>query len=339
MTDGARWLLRVVIGATVTATLLAVSGGVWLWLELTRPRVPHDVEVVVPEGATVTAVTERLAVAGVAPSPLASRLYIATRASGRAPRFGRYRFLAGTRPWEALEQVLDGRVAMFEVTLVEGLTAAETGAAFVATGVGDPDAWADLVADPGLIADLAPRATSLEGFLFPDTYRFAVGIEPRRVVSTLVREFKTVWDEIDRGSDGRWGSVDEVVTLASLVEAETSLEDERRRIAGVFINRLDRGMLLQCDPTVVYALKQRGEWTGRLLRVHWQLDDPYNTYRYPGLPPGPINSPGRAALVAALDPEVHDFLYFVARPEGGHAFSRTLAEHNRAVARLRRARR
>jgi UPF0755 protein len=339
MTDAARWLLRVVIAATVTATVLAVGGGVWLWWELSRPRVHHDIEVVVPEGATVTAVTERLAAAGVAPSPLASRLYITTRASGRAPRFGRYRFAAGTRPWEALEQVLDGRVAMFEVTLVEGLTAAETGAAFVATGVGDPDTWAGLVADPGLIADLAPRATSLEGFLFPDTYRFAVGIEPRRVVSTLIREFETVWDEIDRGPDTRWGSVDEVVTLASLVEAETSLEDERRRIAGVFINRLDRGMLLQCDPTVVYALKQRGTWTGRLLRVHWQLDDPYNTYRYPGLPPGPINSPGRAALVAALDPEVHDFLYFVARPEGGHAFSRTLAEHNRAVARLRRARR
>jgi UPF0755 protein len=131
----------------------------------------------------------------------------------------------------------------------------------------------------------------------------------------------------------------QVVTLASLVEAETALPEERPRIAGLFINRLDRGMLLQCDPTVIYALKQMGTWDGRLLRVHWQVDHPYNTYRYPGLPPGPIGSPGRAALRAALSPAPTDELYFVARPGGGHTFSRTLAEHNRAVARLRRARR
>ena len=98
-------------------------------------------------------------------------------------------------------------------------------------------------------------------------------------------------------------------------------------------------MLLQCDPTVVFALKRRGEWSGQLLRVHWQLDDPYNTYRYPGLPPGPINCPGRASIAAALAPEAHRLLYFVAQPDGGHAFSGTLEEHNRAAARLSRARR
>ena len=124
-----------------------------------------------------------------------------------------------------------------------------------------------------------------------------------------------------------------------MVEAETSLPSERPRIAGVFLNRLRLGMLLQCDPTVVFALKRRGEWSGRLLRVHWQVDDPYNTYRYPGLPPGPINSPGRASLAAAIAPERHRFLYFVARPDGGHVFSATLEDHNRAVARLLRVRR
>ena len=127
--------------------------------------------------------------------------------------------------------------------------------------------------------------------------------------------------------------------MASLVEAETSLDEERARIAGVFVNRLRRGMLLQGDPTVAFALKRRGEWQGRLLRVHWQVDDPYNTYRYPGLPPGPINSPGKAALAAALTPEQHSYLYFVAKPGGGHTFSRSLKEHNRAVARLLRSRR
>jgi UPF0755 protein len=126
--------------------------------------------------------------------------------------------------------------------------------------------------------------------------------------------------------------------MASLVEGETSVPEERQRVAGVFMNRLDRGMLLQCDPTVVYALQRRGEWQGRLYRHHWQVDDPYNTYRYPGLPPGPINSPGRAAIAAALRPQSHKYLYFVAKPEGGHSFSRTLKEHNRAVARLQRSR-
>ena len=108
-------------------------------------------------------------------------------------------------------------------------------------------------------------------------------------------------------------------------------------MAGVFTNRLRLGMLLQCDPTVQYALVRRGEWRGRLMRRDLLLDDPYNTYRYPGLPPGPINSPGRAALTAALRPEAHGYLYFVARPDGGHTFSETLAEHNRAVAVLRRS--
>ena len=322
--------------------VLAVAGGsvgAWLWAGLVHPRTGADVEVVIPEGASVTRVMSLLAEARVAPSPLASRAYVAVRADGRAPRFGRYRFLAGSRPWEVLEQVLDGRVAMFLVTVVEGLTGRETAEAFVAAGVGDLESWTALVADPAPIAHLAPRAGSLEGFLFPDTYRFAVGIEPRRVVEHLVTRFESVWRDLVSPRRLPWGSVNEVVTLASLVEAETSVPGERRRVAGVFVNRLRRGMLLQCDPTVVYALKRQGSWTGRLLRLHWQLDDPYNTYRYPGLPPGPINSPGRAALAAALDPESHAFLYFVARPEGGHTFSRTLSEHNRAVAHLRRARR
>lgn len=339
MTEHPSHRVRTLAVAVTVVVLLGIAAGVWLWVGLVRPRTTTEVELVVPEGASVTAVVERLAEVGVAPSPRASRLYIALGAEGRAPRYGHYRFPVGTRPWLALEQVLDGRVAMFEVTLVEGLTADETGEVFVASGVGDPPTWARLVADPRPVADLVPRAASLEGFLFPNTYRFAVGIDPKRVVATLVDEFETVWRDLDRRPDTRWGSIDEVVTLASLVEAETSLEAERRRIAGVFLNRLERGMLLQCDPTVVYALKRRGEWTGRLLRLHWQLDDPYNTYRFPGLPPGPINSPGRAALAAALDPESHDFLYFVASPDGGHTFSRTLADHNRAVARLRSARR
>jgi UPF0755 protein len=207
----------------------------------------------------------------------------------------------------------------------------------VDAGFGTSEDWQDLIGKNEWIRDIAPEAVSLEGFLFPDTYRFAVGLSAESAARHLVARFRDVWEAETRASGTPWGSPFEVVTLASLVEAETPVSGERSRVAGVFLNRLRRGMLLQCDPTVVYALMQRNEWRGRLLRQHWLLDDPYNTYRFPGLPPGPINSPGRGALAATLEPEVHRFLYFVARPNGGHTFSETLQEHNRAVAVLRRS--
>jgi UPF0755 protein len=151
----------------------------------------------------------------------------------------------------------------------------------------------------------------------------------------MVDRFRTVWaEEHATGSQSPMTTLD-IVTLASLIEAETAVPTERIRVAGVFVNRLDRGMLLQCDPTVVFALQRRGEWTGRLLRVHWKVDDPFNTYRYPGLPPAPINNPGRAGQRGA---EKHTLLYFVADDSGGHTFSSTLKQHNLAVAKRRRSR-
>lgn len=328
----------VLAGATgVVAVALVVSG--WWWSVLVRATTAPETTVVVEPGQTARAILEDLRRHRLLPSVLAGRLYLRLAGRGRSPHWGHYRIPAGSRPVDVLERLLEGRVELLTVTVVEGSSAGEVADAFIAAGVGEPQEWLALVEDPGPIVDLAPRARSLEGFLFPDTYRFAVGVPPARVVEHLTGRFRRVWEASLATSAGPWGEPLEVVTLASLVEAETSLEAERARIAGVFMNRLRRGMLLQCDPTVVFALKRRGEWTGRLLRVHWLVDDPYNTYRYPGLPPGPVNSPGRAALIAALEPERHDFLYFVARPDGGHAFSRSLAEHNRAVAHLMRSRR
>jgi UPF0755 protein len=273
------------------------------------------------------------------PSVFGGRLYLRFRGGGRALHYGHFSFPAQSRPVDVLEKILTGRIEMFSVTVVEGSDAETVAHQFVALGVGSHDLWLDLVADVDDVAHIAPDAPSLEGFLFPDTYRFAVGISAEEVARHLVERFIAVWREESFNVPEPWGSPLDIVTLASLVEAETSIASERARVAGVYLNRLRRGMLLQCDPTVVYALKRRGEWRGRLLRIHWEIDDPFNTYRNPGLPPGPINSPGRAALAAALQPEETPFLYFVAQPGGGHAFSRTLAEHNRAVARLRASRR
>jgi UPF0755 protein len=332
-------LRRALVAVGALALLLGSVVVVWSYWALWRPHSARPVEITVAAGAPAGVVLHQLHREGLLPSRLAGRLYLRLFANGRSPRWGHYRFPEGCRPADALERVLDGRVETVAVTIVEGWTIEEVAATYGAAGVGTVEEWREIARRRELIADLAPDAPSLEGFLFPDTYRFAVGLAAPSVAGHMLGRFREVWRAETGAETTLWASPLQLVTLASLVEAETSLPGERPRIAGVFRNRLQRGMLLQCDPTVVYALKRRGEWEGRLLRRHWATDDPYNTYRYPGLPPGPINSPGRAALAAAVRPERHDYLYFVASPQGGHAFSRMLAEHERAVARWQASRR
>lgn len=311
----------------------------WLHHALWGVRAPRAVDLEITAGTPARQILTRLQIEELLPSPIAARIYLRFKGGGRSLHYGHYVFAAGIRPVGVLEQLLAGRVAMFTVRVVEGQRAATIAEHFESMGVGSVAEWETLVSKVGWIAAIAPEAPSLEGFLFPDTYRFAVGISAEAAVRHLIDRFEVVWQQEAAQAGDPWGSPLEVVTLASLVEAETSVASERARIAGVFLNRLRRGMLLQCDPTVIYALQIHDLWRGRLLRKDLKVDDPYNTYRYPGLPPGPINSPGRAALAAALQPEASSYLYFVANPDGGHSFSRTLGEHNRAVARLRRARR
>ena len=325
------------VGAIVL--LLASLLLVWTFWALWRPQSIREVEIRVEEGAPAGVVLNQLHRAGLLPSRVAGRLYLRAFADGRSPRWGHYRFPAGSRPADVLERLLEGQVETIAVTVIEGWGIEEVAAACASAGVGTVDEWREVAHRRELIADLAPAAPSLEGFLFPDTYRFAVGLAVPSAADHMLDMFREVWRAETAVGGELWASPLELVTLASLVEAETSVPDERPLVAGVYRNRLRRGMLLQCDPTVVYALKRRGEWQGRLLYRHLTTDDLYNTYRYPGLPPGPINSPGRAALAAALRPASHDLLYFVASPGGGHAFSRTLGEHERAVARWRASRR
>jgi len=330
---------RTVLALALAALTAVAGGGAWLHHNLWGSRSTTAVELEISAGTPARRIIEELNDHDLVPSTLAARLYLVARGEGRSMHYGRYRFASGLRPADVLEMVLDGNVEMFEVTVVEGDSAEEIGALFTTLGVGTREEWTDLRSRVEWISPVVSDAPSLEGFFFPDTYRFALGIAAEDAARHLTERFLSVWREEREASGPPWGSALEIVTLASLVEAETSDEEERPIIAGVFVNRLRRGMLLQCDPTVVYALKRRDEWRGRLLRVHWELDDPYNTYRYPGLPPGPINCPGRAAIAAALKPAQTPYLFFVARPGGGHTFSRTLSEHNRAVAALRASRR
>ncbi len=320
------------IGVVVLAAALVV--GAWsLW----RPGPARETVVDVPRGAPASRVLDVLHHRGLLPFPLTGRLYLALAGGGRELHYGRYRFAAGVRPVEVIRQVLEGRVATVAVTVVEGATLAEIAATMTAAGIGDAAGWREAGTHVEWLRPLVRNASSLEGFLFPDTYRFAEGTPAAIAAHAMVRRFLVVWGEETAGLDELWGTPLQVVTLASLVEAETAVPGERPLIAGVFLHRLRLGMLLQCDPTVIYALKRRGAWWGSLSRADLAVDDPYNTYRYPGLPPGPIGSPGRQALRAALRPQPTPYLYFVATPSGGHHFSRTLREHNRAVARLRRS--
>ena len=188
-------------------------------------------------------------------------------------------------------------------------------------------AWVERLGVPG---------PTLEGYLFPETYRFSegTGIEP--IIREMVSRYKEFWGEAERALADSLGLTErEVVTLASIVEEEARVAEERPRIAGVYLNRLEIGMLLQADPTVQYAL---GEPQARLLFRHIDevADNPYNTYTNAGLPPGPIASPGAASLIGTLNPEAHQFLFFVARPDGSHEFTRTNREHVNAINRIRR---
>lgn len=319
--------------ATLTVAAVMIHQALW------RPLANPTVELEVKQGASARRVLDQLANRGLLPSRPAGRLYLALWGGERNLRYGHYRIPPDTRPVDVLERILDGAVETERITVAEGLTAAEIIDLFTSAGFGGADDWQNLISRVDLVHDIAPDAPSLEGFLFPDTYDFAVGVSAETITHHMVDRFHQVWHRLTSTVDHQWGSPFDAIVLASMVEAETSVPSERSRIAGVFVNRLRRGMLLQCDPTVVYALQRNGLWEGRLLRRHWLLDDPYNTYRHPGLPPAPINSPGEAALAAALAPEDHSYLYFVARPGGGHTFSKTLNDHNRAVATWRGSRR
>jgi UPF0755 protein len=200
------------------------------------------------------------------------------------------------------------------------------------SGRGPQRAFIEAASDASAIADLDDRARTLEGYLFPDTYRLPRKASARELVKAMVDRFRRIAGENPAARAAARGfTVREWVTLAAIVEKETGRDDERRLVAAVYSNRVRIGMGLQCDPTVIYALKLAGRWTGNLTRENLQIDSPYNTYRYAGLPPGPIASPGKASLDAALDPADVPYLYFVSRNDGSHAFASTLAEHNENV--------
>lgn len=330
-------LLR--LGFLVLALVLSLR---LYWVVETRTPVrPVDAApqtlVVVP-GSSAETIGRQLADLGLVRHPLVFRVLVFVRGVGSALKAGEYS-LEGPM---SLEQIVDvlarGEVVRNEVTFPEGLNAVEASEIVAARGL-SADAFLEAARNVSLIQDLDPEASDLEGYLFPDTYDIPRTADPVGVLAArMVQRFRdVVAPELTRIAEKKM-TVRQVVILASLVERETARAEERPRIAAVFLNRLRKGMLLQTDPTVIYALRRAGKWDGNIRHADLQIDSPYNTYRYPGIPPGPIANPGRGALLGVIDPlDVKD-LYFVSRNDGTHQFSETLSQHNRAVDRYQRRR-
>jgi len=289
----------------------------------------------IPVGARPSAIGRRLVESGVVRDDLTFR--VALRLSGDARRLqaGEYRFDRPLSAVEVVEKLVRGEVDLINLTFREGLTIDEMSKVFEAAGFGQATAFVEAAGNAALIRGFDEDAEDLEGYLFPDTYALPRRSDASQVIQVMIDRFKEVLTpELRRTARARALSVRELVTLASLVEKETGRADERTVVAAVYHNRLRIGMGLQCDPTVIYALQKAGRWDGNLRRVDLTFDSPYNTYRYPGLPPGPVAAPGRGSLFAAANPSEDDYLYFVSRNDGSHAFARTLAEHNRNVQRF-----
>lgn len=319
---------------TAVVLLPALTG--WLVREC---RVPHpgpggSVFFEVPRGYSVRAVLNTLHGQGLVRSSLALTLAYDLFYSRERLRAGEYEFTFPASGREVLFKIFRGRIYLHPVTVPEGLTGDEI-AAIAAERAGiEPGPFRDAFRETGPVAEWDPRAHDLEGYLFPDTYLLPRKVPAAALVEAMVGGFRKVFGEAWRKRAAELGwSVRDAVTLASLIEKETALDSERPLISEVFHNRLRIGMKLDCDPTVIFALRREDKYSGRLLSRDLKFPSPYNTYLHAGLPPGPICNPGRASLEAALYPAPGDHLYFVAQGDGSHYFSRTFGEHKRAVER------
>jgi len=323
--------------------LLAISalgaGAAWLDSQISRPYRGHRSEKVfvdIPHGSSRWKIAGILRDNDVVRNRLAFALF-ADWHFRKHLQAGEYLIDHPLNSREVFWKISHGQIFVHTVTIPEGWTMFDIANEFDRQGICNREDFLAAAHDASLVWDLAPQAKSLEGFLFPSTYEFTRHTSCEQAVKRMVDDFRSVWESLvpsDSPPPENF-TPSQVVTLASLVERETPMPAERPIVAGVFYNRLRLNRALQCDPTVQYALALEGHPIKDVHPKDLHIDSLYNTYEHRGLPPGPIANPGEASLRAALAPAMTDYLYFVANDEGGHFFSRTLAEHNHNVARLR----
>jgi len=314
----------------------AIVGGTGVYLLLTRPYRGFGQPVILdfPKGTSASAMGDQLSRAGVIRYSWQFLVVRAMRTNARL-QAGEYQFTAAASPMTVFDRIVRGDVFYYELTVPEGSNMFDISGSVEQLGFMKAADFLRSARDPALIHDLAPKAPTLEGYLFPSTYRVTRTTTPSQLCKMMTDLFRKQWREL---SNGNAVNVNDTVTLASLVEKETAAPDERPKVASVFENRLRVGMTLDCDPTTIYAAMLEARYRGTIYRSDLNSPNDYNTYKHAGLPPGPIANPGGAALRAALAPAQTDFLYFVARPDGsgGHQFSTTIDQHNRAVQEYRR---
>jgi len=326
---------RILVAVLLLVLIGAGAFAAWLYRSVERPFKGYEgteAFVEIPTGSGPITMGRALEEAGVVPSVTAFRTAVWLRGAGRRLQAGEYRFEGPMTPRQVVDKITRGEVYLQPVTFREGLTIRQMAQIFEARALGPAQEFITAASNPERIRALDPDARDLEGYLFPDTYALPRRATADQLVGRMVAGFEqALTPELRQQAAERGLSVRELVTLASLVEKETAKGEERPLVAAVYTNRLKIGMGMQADPTVIYALERAGRYDGNLTREDLRFDSPYNTYRYPGLPPGPIAAPGKASLEASANPADVPYIYFVSRNDGSHVFATTLDEHNRNV--------
>ncbi len=334
-------LPKIIKRVLFVAILGVLLGASWFSFEFSSlPKRPSEVVTFeVKSGETAKDIAQNLEDQGLIRTDWAFVLGYRLFYAGESLKAGEYMIQLPISAKNILFILAEGKVKLYPVTIPEGLTRRETAQHLESALSIDIAEFLKVSEDISLITDLDPEATNLEGYLFPETYYFPKGSDAAAVGTSMTSQFRKVFSEIWITRAEEIGmTIREVVILASLIEEESFHPEERSLISGVFHNRLRIGMKLDCDPTIIYVLKEEGRFKDRLRTKDLKLDTPYNTYLYGGLPPGPIANPGRGAIEAALYPADVDYLYFVSKNDGSHHFSRSFQEHQNAVNKYQRIR-
>jgi UPF0755 protein len=318
----------------LTLVLLSVT---IIYLKIFTPvslNAPEQI-INIPEGLGIKTISRSLKSAGLIRN--ATAFYLLGVVQGKSSlKAGEYNLNPGMTPFEILEILKQGRVVQHKITIPEGFNIFQIANLLREKGLSDKETFLNLCSDPNILEYWEIKGTTTEGYLFPETYFFSKGISERRILDAMIRNFWNIFKPEMREKAKELGfTVHKIVTLASLIEKETALPEERSLISAVFHNRLKERIRLQCDPTVIYGLKN---FNGNLTKKDLLKKTPYNTYKKRGLPPGPIANPGLGCLKAALYPANVRYKYFVSRNDGSHEFSETLRQHNRAVLKYQKRR-
>ncbi|MBT3181004.1 MAG: endolytic transglycosylase MltG [Deltaproteobacteria bacterium] len=320
--------------------LLVIIGGVILgasfYIAITKWNSPEEAAVNIKPGTSVRMIADQLAVQGVIKTPRMFEIYVRLKGLGGDLKAGTYDIPAGSTMLQTIDKLASGDVRQYEFTVIEGWTIKDIAKALKGKPYLENDKvpadFLVLVKNKELIGELGFEGSpSLEGYLFPETYRVGYPLKAKDLIVRLTDQFKETWKSLvkeDASLAGR--TKKDVVALASIVEKETAVDAERPLVAGVFANRLEKGIALQSDPTIIYGLPN---YDGNIRKRDISNPHPYNTYVHRGLPPGAISNPGKASLAAALKPEKTEYIYFVSKNDGSHHFSKDLSEHLKMVRR------